>query len=287
VSPQIIDTHAHPHSRQFDADRDAVLERARVAGVSTLVIVGTDPASNRAALALARTGATYWATAGIHPHDAKDATPADWDELERMAADPKVVALGEMGLDFYRNISPHPVQRDVFQRQLDLCAKLDLPAVIHSRDAESATWEILEPWARARRRSGGTLPLGVMHCYAYGPDAAQAYVELGFFISIPGTVTYPNNERGRAVARGLPPDALVLETDCPYLTPQSRRGERNEPGYLVETLHAVAELRDETPAVVAGYTAANACRLFRLPEASEASGEAMIRAPGRGAGGAV
>lgn len=264
----LIDTHSHPHTRQFDADRDAVLARARTAGVGTLIIVGTDPASNRTALALARTNADYWATAGFHPHDAKDITSTDWDELERMAADPKIVALGEMGLDFFRNISPHHIQREVFQRQLDLSAKLDLPVVVHSRDAADATWGLLEPWARARRATGGTEPFGVMHCYAYDLAAALRYVQLGFMISIPGTVTYPNNGRGQEVARGVPAEALVLETDCPYLTPQSHRGKRNEPALLVETLHKVAELRGETPEAVAAYTAANAVRLFRLPAAT-------------------
>ena len=262
----LIDTHSHPHSRQFDADRDAVLARARDAGVGTLVIVGTDPVSNRAALELARTSTDYWATAGFHPHDAKDITAADWHQLEQLAADPKVVALGEMGLDFFRNISPHDIQREVFERQLDLCARLDLPAVVHSRDAEDATWEMLGPWLNARRRAGGTEPFGVMHCYAYGPEAALRYVESGFLISIPGTVTYPNNERGHSVVRAVRSEALVLETDCPYLTPQSRRGKRNEPALMVETLHKVAELRGEPPEVVASFTSANARRLFGLPD---------------------
>jgi TatD DNase family protein len=266
VTP-LIDTHSHPHSRQFDADRDAVLERARAAGVHALIVVGTDPASNRAALALARSGPGLWATAGIHPHDAAGAGESDWEELAEMARDPKLVALGEMGLDFFRNLSPHDVQRRVLQRQLDLCSRLDLPAVIHSRNAEVVTWAMLEPWLRARRRDGGTEPFGVMHCYAYGLEAALRYAALGFMVSVPGTVTYPNNERGQEVARGLPPDVIVLETDCPYLTPQSHRGKRNEPAYMVETLATVAELRGETPDTVAGYTSANARRLFRLPNA--------------------
>ena len=263
----LVDTHAHPQARAFAADRDAVLERARAAGVGTLIVVGTDPPSNRAALALARRGDGLWAAAGIHPHDAAGATGADWDELVAMARDPLVVALGEMGLDFYRNLSPPDVQRKVFYRQLDLCAALNLPAVVHSRNAEEATWEILEPWARSRRRGGGTEPFGVMHCYAYGPEAALRYADLGFMISIPGTVTYPDNQRGQAVARAVSADALVLETDCPYLTPQSRRRTRNEPAYIAETLHAVAGLRGQPPEVIAQITTTNAQRLFRLPNA--------------------
>ncbi len=261
---QLIDTHAHPQTQAFDADRAAVLARARAAGVSTIITVGTDPASNRAALALARAEPGLWATVGIHPHDAKDATPAAWEELERLAADPLVVALGEIGLDFYRNLSPPEVQRAAFQRQLDLAARLDLPAVIHSRDAEDATWEMVAPWARTRLRAGASAPLGVMHCYAYGPERALEYVALGLLISIPGTVTYPANHRLHAVVRALPEEALVLETDSPYLTPQSRRGRRNEPAYLVETAQKVAELRGLPTAALAAITTANARRLFRL-----------------------
>jgi TatD DNase family protein len=189
----------------------------------------------------------------------------DWLELTEMARDPLVVALGEMGLDFFRNISPQDIQRRVLQRQLELCAKLDLPAVIHSRDAEQATWEMLEPWLQARRQNGGTEPFGVMHCYAYGPEAAQRYAEHGFMISIPGTVTYPNNHRGQDVARTIRDEVFVLETDCPYLTPQSRRGKRNEPAYMVETLDYVARLRGQSREHVAAVTTANAQRLFRLP----------------------
>ena len=263
----IFDTHAHPHSKQFAADRAAVLARAHEAGVGSMVIVGTDPDGNHAALDLVRAHRQYdlWATAGFHPHDAKDVTERDWDDLAALAGEPEVVAIGELGLDFYRNISPPDVQRAVFQRQLDLAAERDLPVVIHSRDAEEATWAILEPWLRARRRAGGSEPFGVMHCYAYGPRAALRYVELGFIISIPGTVTYPKNEQGQEVARALPPLSFVLETDCPYLTPQSRRGKRNEPAYIVETLATVAALRRESPDWVAALTTATARRLFRLP----------------------
>lgn len=264
----VIDTHAHPQAKAFHGDRDAVLARARAAGVGTMIVVGTDPASNRAALDLARRHGDLWATVGIHPHDAAAATPADWDELDAMAQQPKVVALGEMGLDFFRNLSPHEVQRSVFQRQLDLCSERDLPAVIHSRAAEAATWELLEPWARARRRDGGTAPAGVMHCYAYGAEAALRYAALGFVISVPGTVTYPDNRRGQEVARTVPADALVLETDCPYLTPQSRRRTRNEPAYIVETLEFVAGLRGVSAEELAEQTTANARRLFRLPPAA-------------------
>lgn len=275
----LIDTHSHPWSNAFNADRPEMLARARSAGVQTLIIVGCDPASNRASLALARSSEDYWATAGFHPHDAKDITPADWAALERMAGDPLLVALGEMGLDFYRNISPPDVQRVVFQRQLDLCAARDLPAVIHSRDAAEATWHMVEPWARRRRLAGGTEPFGVMHCFAYDAEQARGYVEAGFIISIPGTITYPNNQRGHEVARTLGAEALVLETDCPYLTPQSRRGKRNEPALLPETLARVAELRGEPPAEVAARTTENARRLFRLEAAAARRNGARSQGP--------
>ncbi|MFN8556835.1 MAG: TatD family hydrolase [Dehalococcoidia bacterium] len=270
----LVDTHSHPQSRSFDRDRDAVVARARAAGVGTLIVVGTDPPSNRAALAMARAGRDMWATIGFHPHDAAGITEADWEELAATATDPLVVALGEMGLDFFRNLSPHDVQQAVFRRQLDLCARLNMPAVVHSRNAEQATWDTLEPWSRQRRAAGGTEPFGVLHCYAYGSEAALRYAHLGWMISIPGTVTYPDNGRGRAVAAAVPLDHLVLETDCPYLTPQSRRRTRNEPAYMVETLTEVATLRGVPAADVARATTANAWRLFRLPpgQASESLG---------------
>lgn len=265
----LIDTHSHPQTKPFNGDRAAVLLRARAAGVGTLIVVGFDAASSRAALDLTRDNQDYWATAGIHPHDAAAATDADWQAIEVMATEPKLVALGEMGLDYFRNLSPHDAQRRVFQRQLELCARFDLPAVVHSRDAEDATWDILEPWTRARRAAGGTEPFGVMHCYAYGPAAALRYVEAGMMISVPGTVTYRNNERGQEVAQTVPDGAFVLETDCPYLTPQSRRGKRNEPAYLVETRDFVARLRRVNAAHVDEVTTAAARRLFRL-DAAEA-----------------
>lgn len=265
----LIDTHSHPQTRPFNGDRAEVLRRAHQAGVGTLIIVGFDPASSRAALDLARAHPNSWATAGIHPHDAAQAAGADFQALEELAADPRLVALGEMGLDFFRNLSPHDVQRQVFRRQLELCARFDLPAVVHSRDAEDATWEILEAWTHERRRAGGTEPFGVMHCYAYGPAAARRYVEAGMLISIPGTVTYRGNERGQEVAQTLPDGSFVLETDCPYLTPQSRRGKRNEPAYLIETRDFVARLRRADPEHINRVTTEAARRLFRL-EAAEA-----------------
>ncbi|HZQ34639.1 MAG TPA: TatD family hydrolase [Dehalococcoidia bacterium] len=279
----LIDTHSHPQTRPFTADRAEVLRRAREAGVGTLIIVGFDTPSSRAALDLAHQGVDRWATAGIHPHDAAQATPDDWRELERMAEDPKLVAFGEMGLDFFRNLSPHDVQQAVFQRQLDLCAHFDLPAVVHSRDAEEATWAILEPWCQARRAAGAAEPFGVMHCYAYGPRAALRYVEAGFCISIPGTVTYRNNVRGQEVAQAVPDGSFVLETDCPYLTPQSRRGKRNEPAYIVETQQFVARLRGVPPERVAEVSTAAARRLFRL-DAAEARLAAAQSTGGGGPG---
>lgn len=264
----LTDTHCHPWSTAFNADRAQVLTRAHAAGVTTLVVVGCDPASNRASLELARENSRYWATAGFHPHDAKDITGADWDELERAAGVPEVVALGEMGLDFFRNISPPDVQRAVFERQLELCTAFDLPAVIHSREAAMETWEMVEGWARQRRRAGSSAPFGVMHCYAYDAMMAERYIGAGLMISIPGTVTYPNNSRGREVAAVVSEHALVLETDCPYLTPQSRRGKRNEPALLRETAEQVATLRGMTFEQLASVTTANARRLFRIDAAA-------------------
>lgn len=266
--PRIIDTHAHPQTKPFNSDRDEVLDRARAAGVETLIVVGYDAESSRGALALAGQHRDIWATAGIHPHDAAQAGDDDWSLLATMTGEPLIVALGEMGLDFFRNLSPHDVQRAVLQRQLELAGRHDLPVVIHSRDAEQATWEILESWARSRRLAGGTEPFGVMHCYAYGVAAAARYVDIGFMISVPGTVTYSNNIRGQEVAAAVDAGAIVLETDCPYLTPQFKRGKRNEPAYIVETLKYVARLRRITSDELGDMTTANARRLFRLDSRS-------------------
>lgn len=261
---QLVDCHAHVQSGEYDEDRSSVLQRARDAGLAAIVVAGTDVTSSRAAVRLAENDPLIWATAGIHPHDAAGVTPSDYDRIEEIARSPRVVAIGEIGLDFYRDLSPRALQRRVFEEQLELADRLDLPVVIHSRDADEDTIAILTPWATRRRAAGYAVPFGVMHCYSYGPERLHPYTALDLFVSIPGTVTYPKATLTHGTAHQAPADRFVIETDCPYLTPQSRRGRRNEPSLLPETVAAVAALRSESVEVTAAQSTANAQRLYRF-----------------------
>ena len=258
----LVDTHAHLHDPAFDDDRDVVLSRARDAGVGTLITVGTDLETSALAAGLAAEQPDAFAVVGVHPHDAKTWNPAARETLGALARQPGVVAIGEIGLDFFRNLSPPDEQRAAFEAQLDLADELELPVVIHSRDAHEETRETLERWAATTPVTG---PRGVLHCFSGDLRLAAAYAELGFLISFAGPVTYPKNDLLRAAAAGLPSEAMVVETDCPYLSPQGRRGKRNEPAYVIETATLIAELRGEEFSAFAGACTANSVRLFRLP----------------------
>lgn len=258
-----FDTHAHIQGREFDADRTAVLERARAARVREMVIVGEDEASSRAAIELAATDPHLWAAVGQHPHDAALVTSDFIDRMTVLARRPEVVAVGEIGLDYHYDRSPRPVQRRVFVQQLEMARLLDLPVLIHSRAAEADTRRILRAWA-THRQDTHDAPLGVMHCFGYDADAAHEFAALGFLISVPGTVTFKRADTIQSVASAVAEDALVLETDAPVLAPQGHRGRRNEPSYLVETAGRVAALRGVSMERLAQRTTANARRLFRL-----------------------
>jgi TatD DNase family protein len=250
-----------------------VIQRARATGVTTMVVVGYDMDSSRRAVEIAQSNEGIFATIGVHPHDAKNLTPGDVSTLATLAESPMVVAIGEIGLDFHRNLSPPDVQLRAFREQLALARTLHLPTVIHARDADGPTFEVLAEHAEAI--SGvwpAELPLGVMHCFAGDLALAEQYIDLGFLISLAGTVTYPNAEQTRAVARGIPLSSLLVETDAPYLTPQSHRGQRNEPAYLIETAKFIAELLGELPELIAKETASNANRLFPLDRVVQPSG---------------
>lgn len=254
-APDLFDTHAHLHFPEFAGDLPAVLERARAAGVQRLVTVGTDAATSAAALALAAREPSVWATAGIHPHDAAEADETAFTEVDRLAADPRVVAIGEIGLDFFRNLSPREAQERTFRRLLELARRLGKPAVIHCRDAHPETLAILEDGGV--RDSGG-----IMHCFSGDVAVARRCLDLGLVISLAGPVTYPNARALLDVARFVPGDRLVVETDCPYLPPQGHRGRRNEPAYLALTAGRVAELRGEPLARLGPQMSATARRLF-------------------------
>jgi len=261
----LVDSHCHLQDRQFDADRDAVLERARAAGVSAFVVVGTDLESSWRAVDLADSNSDVYATVGVHPHDAKDLDERMMGALERLVDSPKVVAVGEIGLDYYRKLSPPDAQMDAFRRQLDLARRRSLPVVIHARDADEETYDVLAAyeeqalpdWPKDR-------PLGVMHCFAGDLTLALRYVQLGFMLSVPGTCTYPKADRICAVAGGIPLRWMAVETDAPYLAPQPHRGRRNEPAYLVDTVKHIAGLRGDSFAEVASRTAVATAWLFGL-----------------------
>jgi TatD DNase family protein len=258
VTP-LIDTHAHLHFPEFAEDLDAVLERARTAGITRMVTIGTDRETNPAAVALAERLPHVYATVGIHPHDAAEATEADFTAMETLAGGcPKVVALGEMGLDFFRNLSPPEVQETVFRRQLDLARRLGKPVVLHCREAHR---EMLAILAEAKAGEIG----GVMHCFSADVEVAKRCLDLGFLISIAGPVTYKNARSLPDVARFVPEDRLVVETDCPFLPPHPHRGKRNEPAYVALTAARIAELRSADLDSLGAATTRNAVSLFKLP----------------------
>ena len=255
----LFDTHAHLHFPDLAADLDAVLERARAAGVIGMITIGTDRETNPAAVALAERLADVHATVGVHPHDAAAATDADFAAMERLVRESsRVVALGEMGLDYFRDLSPRDVQERVFRRQLEMARRLGKPVVIHCRDAHPEALAIL-----ADERVGEVG--GVMHCFSADVDVAKRCLDLGLMISLAGPVTYRSARALPEVARFVPVDRLVLETDCPFLPPHPHRGQRNEPAWVAITAAHVAELRGVTPEALGETVTANAFRLFRIP----------------------
>uniref|UniRef100_A0A7C2IQN1 TatD family deoxyribonuclease n=1 Tax=Ammonifex degensii TaxID=42838 RepID=A0A7C2IQN1_9THEO len=253
---QLTDTHCHLDDQRFDADRVAVVDRARVAGVTRIITVGYDIASSRRGVDLAGSLPGVFAVVGVHPHDAVAAPPDYVEQLRELAREPRVVAVGEIGLDFYRDLSPRPVQREVFAAQLCLAREFGLPVVVHCREAHGEVYEIL------KREAAGLA--GVMHCFSGGWEEAKRFLALGFYISIAGPVTFPQSSKLGEVARRVPLDRLLLETDAPYLTPVPHRGKRNEPAYLVHTAQKVAEIRGMSLEEIAEATTESAARLFRL-----------------------
>ena len=259
--PELFDTHAHLHDPWIGDDLDDVLARARDAGVEQIVTIGCSLEDSRNALAVAERYENVWATLGVHPHDAKDWDAATEAEFRLLAENEQVVAIGEIGLDFYRNLSPHEDQYRAFEAQLALADDLSLPVVIHSRDAHEETYGVLLEWANRTVRQD---PVGVIHCFSGDADLAHRYHDLGFLISFAGPVTYPKNDELREAAASLPLEAIVVETDCPYLSPQPRRGKRNEPANVQLTSDQIADVRRESMDTVVRQTTSNAIRLFRL-----------------------
>ncbi|RNC67314.1 MAG: YchF/TatD family DNA exonuclease [Desulfuromonadales bacterium] len=261
----LIDTHAHIDGRDFATDFDAMLARAWEAGLSHIVTVGADLESSRAAVELANGHDRVFCAVGVHPHDASRVTDACYDVVCQLAAgNPKVVAIGEIGLDFYRDRSPRDEQERVFRRFIRLARELKLPIIVHDRDAHGRVMAIL-------REEKAAEVGGVLHCFSGDLAMAQKCVEMGFYVSIPGTVTYPSNEQLREVVRGIRTEHLLIETDCPYLTPVPHRGKRNEPAYVRLTAEKVAELKGLTVEDVGRITSLNARRLFGIGEEDQAT----------------
>src|SRR5258705_9972394 len=238
---RLFDTHAHLHFPELLADLDAVLERAKAAWVTGMVTIGTDRETNPAAVSLAERLPDVWATVGIHPHDAGEVTEADFEAMERLArGSARVVALGEMGLDFFRDLSPRAAQETALRRQLDMARRAGQPLVIHCRDAHPEALSIL-----SEERVGEVG--GVMHCFSADVEVAKRCLDLDLMISLAGPVTYKNARALPDVAPFVPADRLVLETDCPYPPPTPHRGKRHEPPYVALPAAHVAGLRAPPP----------------------------------------
>jgi TatD DNase family protein len=262
---RLIDTHAHIHDDAFGDDGAAAVARAAAAGVERIVTLGVTRADSETAVAFAARHLAVVAAVGVHPHDAKDASEADLDALEALARDERVVAVGEIGLDFYRNLSPRDVQVRVFSRQLETASRVSKPIAVHARDAHDVIMPLLEDWSRRMdRRLPDGRSLGVMHYFSADADAARRYVELGFVISIHTSATHPKSAVLQEVAREIPLEHLVIETDSPYGAPQAYRGKRNEPAYVAEAARMIGELKGVPIETVATATTDNAARLFGL-----------------------
>ena len=250
-----IDSHAHVQLSQFDKDRDAVLKRAHEAGVSTILIIGFDLETSLGAVELAQKYEHLYATVGMHPHDAKNLTPDVLKSFRELLDHPKVIALGEIGLDYYRNLSPHNVQKEAFEKQLDLAEEMEMPIIIHNRDAYMDILPILEA------RKGKVR--GVLHCFTGDVELMHRSIKIGLHIGIGGIVTFPNAKDMQTVATEVPSERLLIETDCPWLAPQFRRGKRNEPAYVPAVAEKIAELRDTSVEAIGDITTKNFDTLFK------------------------
>lgn len=256
----LVDSHAHIGAPRFDRDRDKVMDRAREAGVSFVVDVGSDLKSSKMAIGITQQYGEVYAAVGFHPHNASRMINGDLERLSELTQQPKVVAIGEIGLDFYRNLSPRDTQIKAFKRQLELAEKLGLPVIIHCREAQQEVLSILTDWAGGSEQDK---PLGVLHCFSGDMELAGRYIEMGFLISIAGPVTY-RNSHAVEIARDIPLEKLVVETDCPYLAPHPYRGKRNEPSYLSFVVEKIGQIRRLPGDLIAEQTANNAIQLFRL-----------------------
>ena len=255
----LIDSHAHIQGKEYAGDTEAVIDRAGEAGVDKIIVVGGagDMASNTAAVALADSWANLYATVGMHPHDAKHVGEEELRQVKELVAHPKVIAVGETGLDYYYNHSPREVQREVFTQFIHLAGEKQLPLVVHERDGAQEAAELL-------REEGNGKVQGVIHCFTGDYDAARAYLDLGFYLSFTGIITFKNAGALREVVRIVPLDKMFVETDSPYLTPVPHRGKRNEPAYVRFVAASIASVKGLSIEEVARVTTNNVRTLFRI-----------------------
>jgi TatD DNase family protein len=256
----LIDSHAHIDFAQFAEDREAMLERARQSGVNTLLAVGTGPGPEKldAALPYAEQYGWIFTSVGIHPHEAKEAAAQHFDELATLAKHPKVIAWGEIGLDYFYDHSPRDVQAAVFRKQMELACAAKLPIIIHCRDAWDDCLRMLEQHWKPTGLGG------ILHCFTSTIEHARRGLQLGFLISFAGNATYPKAQGIRDVAKDLPLESILIETDAPFLAPQPYRGKRNEPAYVAEVAKALANVRNLPPEEIAATTASNFRRFFGI-----------------------
>lgn len=252
----LFDSHAHLDDTRFDDDRAAVIERAQAAGLVGIVNVGACMESSSRSITLAKEHAFIYAAVGIHPHDAKDAKESDYEQLADWTRESKVVAIGEIGLDYYYDLSPREVQQQVFIRQLDVARQCNKPFIIHDRDAHGDLLAILKKEAKGLT--------GVLHCYSGSWEMAKEVLKMGLYISFAGPITFAKDGKLKEVAAKVPLDCLLVETDCPYLTPKPYRGRRNEPAHVQFTAEEVAAARNMDFAALAAAATANTKRLFGI-----------------------
>ena len=255
----LIDSHAHLDDLRYDTDRDNVLQRAQTAGIEAIVTIGCDLATSQAAVALAHAHPNIFATIGVHPHEAKEIGEGWYESFRSLAQHPKVVAYGEIGLDYHYDHSPREIQRQRFREQIHLARELALPLVIHTREAQEDTVMIL-------REEGAVNVGGVFHCFSGDMWLAKDALDLGFYLSFSGVLTFKNATMLRDIAKTVPLDRLMVETDCPYLAPVPYRGKRNEPAYVQYVAETLAEIRGNgSVESVARATVENTKRVFRIP----------------------
>ena len=254
---KLFDSHCHLDDEKFDEDRAETIARLREGGVEKCVCVGSDLPSSRRCVALAEQYDFIYAAAGVHPHEAKDAPPDYIDQLKGMLSHPWVVALGEIGLDYYYDLSPRDVQKRVLQEQLDLACDADMPVIFHIRDAHGDMFDIL--------RSRSRLPAGVIHCCSASAEMVREYLKMGFYISFAGPITFKNAAGPVSASQAVPLNRLLIETDSPYLAPVPLRGRRNEPANVRYVLEKQAEIHGVPADELAEITFRNACALYRIP----------------------